>query len=219
MSHPVTSPMLKTTRYLIWVYLLALLGEGALRKWIVPGLAGPLLIMRDPIVVVIYLSAVAGDHFPVNGFVRATLGLALLSLLASMVVNPDHLGITLFGLRTNFLHLPLIFLIPRVFDHAEVLRVGRFLLLISPMMLFIVTMQFRSGPDSWWNLGAGAGSGQLSSAFGKVRPSGTFSFTTGLASYIGLLASFVIYNFFSRGSLPRWMTSMVVTHPRTATPQ
>jgi hypothetical protein len=40
-------------RLLIWVYFWLLLGEGALRKWIFPSLSGPLLIVRDPVLLAI----------------------------------------------------------------------------------------------------------------------------------------------------------------------
>ena len=33
----------------IWLYFLLLIFEGALRKWLLPGLATPLLVVRDPI--------------------------------------------------------------------------------------------------------------------------------------------------------------------------
>lgn len=202
---PATEPAVQLTRYLIWVYLGLLIIEGALRKWVVPGLSTPLLIVRDPVVIAIYAAAMQARAFPANSIIRMSFWLCLLSFFASSIANVEHPGVTLFGLRTNFLHLPLIFVIPAVFDHRHVLQVGNALMLIAPVMLVIVFFQFRSGPDSWWNLGAGAGSGQLGSAFGKVRASGTFSFTTGLASYIGLLASFVAYSFFSNGKVPRWL--------------
>ena len=44
-------------RKLIWVYFLLLLFEGALRKWFLPSLSQGLLIVRDPIVILIYYLA------------------------------------------------------------------------------------------------------------------------------------------------------------------
>ncbi|MEP6686323.1 MAG: hypothetical protein ABJB22_06050, partial [Verrucomicrobiota bacterium] len=35
-------------RRLIWLYILLLVFEGAFRKWIVPQLSSPLLLIRDP---------------------------------------------------------------------------------------------------------------------------------------------------------------------------
>ena len=39
-------PLLKK---LFWLYFLLLIFEGALRKWIVPQLSAPLLLVRDPV--------------------------------------------------------------------------------------------------------------------------------------------------------------------------
>ncbi len=56
---------------MIWLYLVLLIGEGALRKWIVSSLGAPLLVIRDPLVLLIYLQAVRCRRFPVSGAVVA----------------------------------------------------------------------------------------------------------------------------------------------------
>src|SRR5262249_21894725 len=68
-------------RSLIWLYFWLLLLEGALRKWTLPSLSAPLLIIRDPIVLLIYAKALRCGRFPVAGPV-----LACLVLLAFFVV-------------------------------------------------------------------------------------------------------------------------------------
>ena len=54
-------------RRMIWRYFVMLIGEGALRKWIVPSLGAPLLVIKDPLVLLIYLQAVGCRRFPVSG--------------------------------------------------------------------------------------------------------------------------------------------------------
>lgn len=39
----------KSLRKLLWLYFWLLIFEGALRKWILPGLSSPLLLVRDPV--------------------------------------------------------------------------------------------------------------------------------------------------------------------------
>ncbi|OYP34100.1 hypothetical protein [Rhodopirellula sp. MGV] len=54
-------------RYCLWAYVLLVIFEGALRKWIVPQLATPLLVIRDPVcLVAIYLGT--RFSFGLNGF-------------------------------------------------------------------------------------------------------------------------------------------------------
>ena len=50
-------------RRMIWRYFVLLIGEGALRKWILPSLGAPLLVIRDPLVLLIYLQAVRCRRF------------------------------------------------------------------------------------------------------------------------------------------------------------
>src|SRR5882724_6767303 len=56
-------------RRLIWIYFWLLVFEGALRKWIVPSLSAPLLVVRDPVAILIYLQAMRCRRFPLNGLV------------------------------------------------------------------------------------------------------------------------------------------------------
>ena len=51
---------------LIWAYFLLLLFEGALRKWFLPGLSQGLLIIRDPLVILIYYLSYTKGVFPLN---------------------------------------------------------------------------------------------------------------------------------------------------------
>src|SRR5438105_1344391 len=103
---------LVTVKRLIWLYFWLMMIEGALRKWILPGWSNPLLLVRDPVVILIYIFAGIAGVFPRNGFVNWIAGLSVVSLLISEIGGQGNLLVTLFGFRTNFLHLPLIFLIP-----------------------------------------------------------------------------------------------------------
>ena len=99
-------------RRLMWLYLLLWVTEGALRKWIAPGLASPLLIVRDPVLLTMYFLAWRRGVFPMNFFVWFVTGLGIVALIVSVVFTDVPLAVELYGWRTNFLHLPLIFLIP-----------------------------------------------------------------------------------------------------------
>ena len=45
----ISKSSLQNIRHLLWIYFLLLIFEGALRKWVVPGLSSPLLLVREPI--------------------------------------------------------------------------------------------------------------------------------------------------------------------------
>jgi hypothetical protein len=200
----------KSLRQLVWLYFWLLLFEGALRKWLVPGLSNALLIVRDPVVIAIYALAVRDRIFPTTGLVLWTIVLAALSFVASF----DGMGtfaVTLYGLRADFLHLPLIMLLPRVLRREDVHRMGYALLVLLLPMALLAVKQFQAGTNSVWNVGAGGEvGGQLFAAQGRVRASGTFSFATGLASYLALATAFLLYDLLGSRRYPRWLTFSAV---------
>jgi len=220
-----TTDSLGQLRRLIWIYFWLLIFEGALRKWLIPSLSGPLLIARDPVVIAIYAMAVTRGVFPGSMLVGWTFGLAAMCFATSFA-GIGNLNVTLFGLRANFMHLPLILIIPRVFRQEDVRRMGLALLVVAPLMGVLCVKQFQAGADSRWNVGAGGEIGaQLYAAQGKVRASGTFSFATGLATYLSLCAAFLLNDLLGRQVYPRWVTlsaffsvvlSLAVSGSRTA---
>ena len=109
------SDSLRHIRRLIYFYVVLLLVEGALRKWIVPQFSNPLLVVRDPVVVAIYFLAWRARMFPRNGFIKSLAIIAVLSWIVSIFVLDPYvpmsriLLVTAYGFRSNFFHLPLIF--------------------------------------------------------------------------------------------------------------
>ncbi|HWB59254.1 MAG TPA: hypothetical protein VG733_07170 [Chthoniobacteraceae bacterium] len=183
----------RTLKRLLWLYFWLLIFEGALRKWFLPHLSAPLLVARDPVVLAIYALALARGIFPRNGYVMCTLILAGFGFFASFW-GMGNLKITLFGLHADFLHLPLIFLVPRIFDFNDVKQLGKWVLVLSVPMAVLAVLQFRASPGSWINAAASGGQeggGQLFAAIGRIRPAGVFSFVTGMVSFLTLVAAFL----------------------------
>lgn len=203
-------PVTKHVRYIqrfIWLYFWLLIFEGVLRKWLLPGLSVPLLIVRDPVLLLAYFYAFRCQLLPDNRFTRSTLALALLSfpagLVATVYTDFSNISVVLFGLRTNFLHLPLIFLIPKVFDRTDVLRFGRVVLLLALPMALLMAAQFAVGPEAFLNRGAGEDASQIISVFGRIRPAGTFSFVNGTSLFFALSTASLLYGFLQPGVYSR----------------
>ena len=191
----------------IWLYFWLLIFEGALRKWVVPGLSEPLLIVRDPVVLIIYFQAFRAGKFaqarlwPI-GFLSLAFILFAMTQILFGVGDPV---IALYGLRCYLLHLPLIVIIPETLTAADMRAFGKWLLILAIPMTFLMAVQYYALSDAWINKGAGSESAQIGSAMGHVRASGTFSFSTGVASFLPLVGAFVVAELTRRHSLPRWL--------------
>ena len=202
----------RNIRKLIWLYFVLLIIEGSLRKWVVPQFSNPLLIIRDPVVILIYLMALRARVFPWNGFVISLAIIGILSALLSIFVLYDYipmvtiLEVTLYGFRSNFLHLPLIFVMANVLDEEDVKKIGRWILLGMIPMSLIMAAQFQASPESFINRAAGLGEGQqIQAGGGKIRPAGTFSFISGPIFYASAATAFVIYGALSRRTYKTWL--------------
>lgn len=195
----------KSIRTLIWLYFWLLIFEGALRKWVLPSLATPLLVARDPVVLAIYVLAGSRGWFPRGGIIAVSCIMAALTFMASFAGH-GHPLVALFGVRANFFHLPLIFVIPRAFDERDVRQIGWWMMAMALPMALLAVRQFTSPHDAWVNKAiGGADAMQMVSVRGKVRASGTFSFVTGFASYLTYLSAFVLYALLQRKVYAKWV--------------
>jgi hypothetical protein len=204
-------------RQLIWLYLWLLLIEGVLRKWVIPRFSDPLLLVRDPVMLGIYYYAIRAHVFPRNFWVNslwvlgflslvATILFARFSLISGYVPTIPLLEVTLYGMRTNFLHLPIIFIMASVFDEDDVKKFGGWILVLMIPMCLLMIAQFKASPDSFINRTAGLSEAeQLTAGGGKIRPPGSFSFISGPVFYMSASAAFLIYGALRRTVYNNWL--------------
>jgi hypothetical protein len=197
---------------LIWLYFFLLIFEGTLRKWILPQLSDVLLVIRDPVAIAIYILAQKAKVFPRNGYILSLAVIAFLSCLVSLLVLQPYLSlqplilVTGYGFRSNFLHLPLIFVMGKVMDEEDVKRLGWWVLVGLIPMCALLAVQFSSAPDAFVNRTAGLGeTQQITAGGGKIRPAGTFSFVSGIVFYAALSAAYLLYASLSRGLYRNWV--------------
>jgi hypothetical protein len=199
----------RVIRWLIWLYFALLLLEGALRKWAVPQLANPLLLIRDPVVLAIYALAFARNIFPLNKFIVAIVVLQTICVVTSLFGPFANFGVALFGWRCNVLHFPLVFVMARVIDFEDVKRLGQWVLIAAIPMTVLVAIQFRSPANAFVNAGAGLDAAQITFTGDRVRPSGTFSFVSGIVYFYALVTAFLLYGLVEKRTYPIWLTSIV----------
>jgi len=193
---------------LLWSYFWLLIFEGALRKWIVPGLSDLLLLARDPICI----GAIAlGWPYLMQGINQVCIvtlycctGLAI--VFALLFGHKDWFT-ALFGARIILLHFPLIFLFGVVFTIDDAWKFAKALILISIPMTVLIAFQFSLPQDHIINVAPGGdGSAGFSGALDKFRPPGTFSFINGLSNFYGITAAaFLAWITSGPTPIPKWI--------------
>ena len=189
----------KSIKIAIWLYFLLWIFEGALRKWVLPSLSAPLLIVRDPIAIYIIIRAVYLEVKFMNIYVILSFIITLLSLSITLTFGHGNLSVGVYGARIMMLHFPLIFIIGKIFTKEDLLKIGHIVLIINILMTVVVYLQFTSPQSAFINIGLGGeGSAGFDGAMGYFRPSGTFSFILGLASFYIMVSVYIFYFWLSK---------------------
>ena len=179
----------------VWLYFFLLIFEGALRKWVLPTLSEPLLIVRDPLALWLIFMAFKHNLFKPNSYVLLMWAATVLAFSMALIIGHENIKVALFGFRITAFHFPLIFIIGSVFNKDDVLHLGKMVLWLNIGMTLLVAAQFFSPQSAFVNRGIGGdleGSGFMGAAE-FFRVPGTFSFTNGLAFFYSLAAAFIFY--------------------------
>lgn len=179
----------------VWLYFYLLIFEGALRKWILPELANPLLIIRDPLAIWLLVMVFQHNVWKPNIYVVVMWMLTVMAFILTLLLGHGNIPVALYGFRITAIHFPILFIIGHVFNKEDVLKMGKILLVMNIAMTFLVAMQFFSPQSAWVNRGIGGemeGSG-FGGAAGFMRVPGTFSFTGGLTRFYSLAGAFIFY--------------------------
>ncbi len=183
-----------------------LLIEGALRKWVLPSLASPLLIVRDPIAIWIIYQAYRSNQIPNNSYLSLVFIVTIISIITTLGFGHGNLIVAFYGARIFLIHFPLMFIIGKVFNREDVVNLGKITLILSIPMAVLIGVQFYSPQSAWVNIGIGGeGSSGFSGAGGFFRPSGLFSFTIGNVQFFQLVTSFLFYFLINNNNVNKYL--------------
>jgi len=162
-------------------------------------------------VLVIYLLAIRARIFPRNAWVW-TLGIiGVLCFIITVLqllpyIQPQQIALVdLYGFRSNFLHLPLVFVMARALRFGDVRKFGWWTLVVLLPMTLLLIAQFRSAPDALLNRTAGGEGEMMTAALGKVRTAGTFSFVLGVVAFYSLATGYIVWAFLKSRVYPAWL--------------
>jgi hypothetical protein len=138
-------PQLVWARRCVWAYFIVLVLEVAFGR-VLPEGGWEISLLGDALVLLTYFLAASKGAFPLDGFVKWSLVLAAGTATTAIFWGHGNALIALYGARTNFLYLPLVFVIPRLFTLEDVWRFGKVLLWLS-LPLAVVTIALAHLPD------------------------------------------------------------------------
>jgi hypothetical protein len=170
--------------------------EGALRRWAFPQARELIYFFRDFILIGAYLSFFSRSPPLVDRYPSIKLLTIVATVLCFLQALNPSLGsfiVGIFGLRAYLLYIPLVWVVPHLFDSGDDLRnfLRNYLLLIIPVCTLGI-VQYFSPADSPLNVYAPDLSAATASVGEFIRITGTFSYLAGMTVFLSVCFSLLI---------------------------
>jgi hypothetical protein len=193
-------------RALFGVFVL-LVFEGALRKWALPEAQTLIYLLKDAILLAVYLGFMLDNRRTLPA--PAGAGLIKIVLVVGFIwgcievlnSNSPSILVGVMGLKSYFLYAPIAFILPYAIKSREhlVVLIRRYLIMAIPVAV-LGFIQIMAGPASSLNIYVSSSEDPTTilARFGRedfVRTSGTFSYISGYTAFLGFVAFLAIgYN-------------------------
>ena len=196
--HPPKGSPARTGRFALpaWVWMLILFGvliviQGALRKWVLPGLATPLYVAKDVALLATLGLLAEQGALRLTAPLRRTFlpilwgGFAWVVALQAFNLNVPSVAVGILGIRSYLLYSTLLIILPLALERVQ--RPKRVLLFVSLGLVVPVLVlgmyQYTQPVGSWINQYV-ADEAQAVGVLSHPRITGTFSYIGGMGAFL-----------------------------------
>lgn len=187
-------------RMLIFIVFVLLIVEGALRKWVLPSLSSPIFFIKDVVIVYIYFLVYKHRRMMADAFMALTVLMGFMFYLlatAQAFILSYSLTIASYGWRNYCLYIPFSLIIAKFSRFEDIKKIAKFTCIAAIPIAVLVYLQYSSPKDSYINKNVGGDKSEIFTVVDDVvRPSGPFSFNTGMSNYTAFLFVTLMFNFF-----------------------
>lgn len=172
------------------LFFVLILLEGVLRKWLLNPIQQPLTLVRDPLLVVLYIQYAMYTRGRVAVWVLILWVLLTLFMIV-IAIQSSYLSlqptIYVIGVRNYLAYVPVAFIMMDVFNRRDLSRILRLILYSTIPVALLVVVQFYSPVGSSLNKGLDDSvEGIFEVVTGVARPYGPFTFVTSQVTYAAL---------------------------------
>ena len=179
------------------IFLLTVIFEGAIRKWISNTYSLEIILFRDSLVIIGILYGFISSTYSKSGIPEKILIiwtiLVLFWLILQIIFKDLNLFVGLVGIRNWILYLWFSILIYRGFDRNQLNYLIKILVVLSFPIILLGCFQYFSPIDSFINKPVVEGSFIFQFVDGVVRPSSFFTFTYGYTQFLFLIIPILFY--------------------------
>lgn len=172
--------------------------SGVFRKWIIPDVSEIIYFFNHIVLTGVYIRYFldqAKNQKPI--FLKHNAGVLILFLLSwsiACIFNPElsNIPVGLLGLVVYFYYIPLIFIIPKVFqDKKEIIKLLKLIVSFSVPMLILGIVQFYSPVDHPINTYVTEAGIALVGEYPRITS--TFSYISGYSTFLVVLVLILLY--------------------------
>lgn len=184
---------MKAWKLLLILFFVFVIIEGALRKWVAPGLATPLYLLKDGILLLAFGAYIMSSRSRLtllSSLRQTALPLLLgaygfIVLLQAFNLRSPSLVVSLFGVKSHVFYMSLLVLIPAVVAelHRPHYRLKQYIGFVAVPVLLLGIYQFSQSPGHWINRYV-ADTEYVGGIAGRPRITGTFSYIAGMSTFL-----------------------------------
>src|SRR5215469_5492806 len=185
---------LRTLANLFLVAWVSVLLQGAIRKWILPGVTVLYLAQDLPLLIAysyaLYKKIVWEGRLAFSCMIIAIV--LSIQALAQIIFVELAVTVAIIGLHHYIFYLPILFLLPACMNEENRQRFIRFNLWSNIPMAFIAALQALSPRSAWINLTSAGEDTAFLVGNGAVRATGTFNFTMSFSIWCGIAVALTL---------------------------
>ena len=199
---------IKTLRRAVWIFLFFLFAEGILRKWLLPSLSNPIMVVKDFFTIIIVIEGYR------KGLVKSiwanlSIILGFFTFVITMLFGHQNLLVALWGCKILWFGIPMCYVLKSILTESDIAFILKATLYLTIVNAVVMIVQFVSPGAAWINRQP---SGEMlkdnllnfsaMEMAGLIRPSGIFAHTTQISLFCPLALGIIIFYLFRGKYLP-----------------
>ena len=194
----------KILRKFIYLFLLLLLFDGALRKWMFISFSAPIMMLKEILAIIICLIGL--PYFPkMSNWEKTFFFVGVCVFITTLLFGHHNIIVAMYGCLPYWFGLPICFIIGKILNYQDLMRIGKLMIYTSILNSVLLILQFNLPVEHFLNYQGSEIDERIigysvSSLDGLFRPGGLFMHSSQNAVFQMLPLAYMLYFIFLQDS-------------------
>ena len=193
--------------YLIYLYYFFIIYDAIFRKWLIPSLSAPIMMIKQIIAILIFFF---GIKYLIRqesiSWEKLSIVVGLIVFLISLIWGHGNILVAFWGCLPYWFGIPVCFIIGKVLQQKDLINIGKITVYTSIINSLLIIIQFYLPTGHWlnykgWVIGENISSLTTVDLAGMFRPCGIFITSSHNSLFMLFALSFILYFFFIKKSI------------------